>query len=240
MKTAIFIMLLGGSLRAQTNLSFDVLSTRQGDFTNATIIRTTADYALVMHPGGLTRVALSNLPSVLQDKFHCDPNQGAAQVDAAKKKAEESRRARVEQQKRLAALAGPVQNIRVTTILDDYGLCQIQTGNRTARVIVLGLPAWVYEYYGSRGNLESAIANLQLTPVVVTATSRGYGRATAWVAHQVARETLGDANAIKAERLKYLGDQLADLKKNELQYTTIAAYPTGFSVNGVPRWQAVQ
>lgn len=240
MKTTIFIMFLAGSLCAQTNLTFDVLCTGQGDFTNATIIRTTAAYAVVMHPGGLAKVALSNLPPVLQAEFSYEPDKATAYLEAEKRRAGESRRARIEQQKKLAALAGPVQKIRVTAILDGFGLCQIQTTNGTFMAYVIGVPGLVNSYYASRASLENTIASLRTTPIVATATSKGYGRATRGVAHQAAREALADAKELNAETVRYLTEQLADLKKNELQSTTISAYPTGLQDNGIPRWQAVQ
>jgi hypothetical protein len=236
MKTTIIIMLLAGSLCAQTNLTFEILSTGQGDFTNATIIRTTAAYAVVSHPGGLSKVALSNLPPVLQKQFGYDPAKAAAQMEAEKRRADEGRRTRIEQQQKLAALAGPVQNIRVTGIFDSSGLCQIKTTNGTVRAYVVGLPGSVNNYYATLTDLQNRIARLAVAPIVATATSR----AGAGISLRAAEDAHAEAVRQRNEQLRYLREQLADLKKEQLQYTTIAAYPTGLKDSGIPRWQAVQ
>jgi hypothetical protein len=118
---------------------------------------------------------------------------------------------------------------------------QGKDGSReSVKAYLVGLPASVNNYYATRASLENTIASLRTTPIVITATSNGYGRATAGVSHRAAREALADAKELKAEKVKYLTEQLTDLKKSGLQFTTITAYPTGLKDNGIPRWQAVQ
>jgi hypothetical protein len=129
-----------------------------------------------------------------------------------------------------------VQNVRVTAIYDALGSCQIQTAKGTVRVCVLGLPCSVNNYYATRASLQNSIARLSVAPIVATATSRAGTGASLRMMEDAHAKAVRQRN----EQLKYLREQLADLKKEQWESTTIAAYPTGLNDNGIPRWQAVQ
>jgi hypothetical protein len=77
--SAAVCFLIPQSAPANTNeISLDVLLTAQGNFTNATIIRHNPAYAMVDYPGGIVKVADSNLPPDLQNQFGYSPSNAAA------------------------------------------------------------------------------------------------------------------------------------------------------------------
>src|ERR1700690_260153 len=69
---------------AQTNLTFDVLTTAKENYTNATITRVTPTYVVVDFDGGIAKVALHNLSLDIQKRLGYDPAK-AAQFAAAEK-----------------------------------------------------------------------------------------------------------------------------------------------------------
>jgi hypothetical protein len=83
-KIALFLVFAALTVSAQTN--FDVLVCKDASYTNATIIRATPAYLVVSHNDGISKVALTNLPDSLQQKYPYDPEKiaaAAAAVNAA-------------------------------------------------------------------------------------------------------------------------------------------------------------
>ena len=72
----LIVCLLGIAAGAQTN--FEVLHTASLDYSNATIIRTSPAYAVVMYNDGIAKVPWTNLPITLQKQFGYSPAAAAA------------------------------------------------------------------------------------------------------------------------------------------------------------------
>jgi chromosome segregation ATPase len=72
MKVFMLILLAQGVVASETNF-FPMLTAGSTTYTNARITSTTATYAIVWHDGGGSRVALTNLPPELQQRFGYDP-----------------------------------------------------------------------------------------------------------------------------------------------------------------------
>jgi hypothetical protein len=244
------LLLCAFNLRAQTNL--EVLSTLQGDYTNATIIRTNAAYIVVSHLDGVTKVPMTNLPPSLQKRFGYNPTNAAAALAQEKKKADEARAAALARQKYLASLVGQSQPVRCLAIIDGFGQCQISTSNGTSRAYVLGLPSRINSFMSALAALKSGI---ETQTEYSKRLDRQAKRADA-NAPVKARGNVNYVNAAMAERRRAnnlsldaddAAAKLAEMKKQFEQMTsqaaeatTFQAYPTGILDNGLPRWQAVQ
>ncbi len=75
MNKAAFILFLITSVAVAKELHFNVLNTAQGKFTNVTVIPATANSVMVLHAGGATGVAFTNLSSAVQNELGYAPPQ---------------------------------------------------------------------------------------------------------------------------------------------------------------------
>src|ERR1039458_8019186 len=78
----IALFLVGAALTVPAQTNFDVLVCKNASYTNATIIRATLAYLVVTHNDGIAKVALTNLPSSLQQKYKYDPAKATAALAA--------------------------------------------------------------------------------------------------------------------------------------------------------------
>jgi hypothetical protein len=250
MKMILIFLVSTFVVAAQTNLTFDLLITRQGEFQNATIIRTNAAYIIVNHATGIAKIAMTNLSPWLQEKLGYDPVAASNSIAAEKKHDIDLRQAKIDRQKYIASLAGAPQSVRCVSIL-QYGLCELQTTNGVIKAYI-GVPDNVRNFLVRYDQLESGITSQEQ---FATQRARAADRADANA--PVAAE--GDAayvNAAMAQRQQannmvvdanQAADDLANMKsefklmdKRILEATTFTAFPTGTFENGIPRWQAMQ
>src|ERR1035441_2146779 len=78
----IALFLVGAALTVSAQTNFDVLVCKNASYTNATIIRATLAYLVVTHNDGIAKVALTNLPNSLQQKYKYDPDKATAALAA--------------------------------------------------------------------------------------------------------------------------------------------------------------
>src|ERR1017187_5869758 len=100
----IALFLVGAALTVSAQTNFDVLVCKNASYTNATITRATPAYLVVMHNAGVEKVALTNLPDTLREKYPYDPDKAAAALAAEEKKQQDAIKAKEENAKSLAAL----------------------------------------------------------------------------------------------------------------------------------------
>jgi hypothetical protein len=88
MKAFTLLILSAGMTAGQTNdVHFDILRTLDGHaFTNATITRTTAAFAIVDFDGGGAKIPLTNLPTGIQRQFGFNKTNAAAEIALAESK----------------------------------------------------------------------------------------------------------------------------------------------------------
>jgi hypothetical protein len=195
---------------------------------------------------------MTNLPPELQSKFGYDPQKAAAQLAAEKQHAEEVRKADIERQKKLAALAGPVQAVRLVSIVDDYGLCEIETAKGIIKAYVLGVPddvrSFLTRYQQLRNTLAEQAAYAKRAKAAADRADAnapvGASGDAAYVqaanAQRVAANNLLVDAKQAAESVEQTKEELSDMKAKLGESTTFNAYPTGLKDNGTDRWQAVQ
>jgi hypothetical protein len=93
-------MLSSGLVASPSDLHFDVLHTLEGKaFTNATITRVTAAYAIVDFDGGGIKIALTNLPEGIRNQVGFDSQRAQEEINADKQKKKDT------EQKRMAAIS---------------------------------------------------------------------------------------------------------------------------------------
>jgi hypothetical protein len=235
---------------AQTN--FEVLSTSQGDYTNASILRRHPAYIVVSHLNGITKVPLTNLPPSLQKQFGYNPTNAAAALAREKKQADAARAAALARQKYLASLVGQIQPVRCLAIIDGFGQCQISTSNGTSRAYVLGLPSRINSFMTSMTALKSGIeAQAEYSKRLDGQAKRADPNAPVYARGKVNNFNAAMAERRRAKNLSMEADnaaaKLAEMRKQlelmtsqAVEATTFQAYPTGILDNSIPRWQAVQ
>ena len=232
MKTVLFLLAAVLSATAQTKPDWEVFSTLQGDFTNATVIRTNPAYLVVSHQNGISKVAFTNLSPELQNRYGYDPAKAAAALENEKAHARLVAAQRIEYENALAKLRGPQEQIIVKALLDDFGQCDTSVG----KIYLLGVPASVASYYAQHASLQAALAQAQGMPntATVSGTFRNL-RAEKNALHR------SEASAQKQNTaaITQLQNQLTALEKTQTKATTVNAYSTGLKDNGIPRWQVV-
>jgi hypothetical protein len=264
MKTTLALLLVVAALTVSAQTNFDVLICKNASYTNATITRTTPAYAVVSYDGGLVKVAMTNLPDALQKQFGYDPVKAAAILDAEKQKRLADIKAQAERQKYIASLRGSNQVIRVVTLLDGFGQCLISSSNviqggyaRQQQVYLLGLPAQVSDYLNRFNQLKIDVADYQVrvdnyqraadaaynsAPSEVSASGDASFVASAINSASVQMADAGQMEANADAGQKKLHDMKSDLENmaaNLIPNSTVIAYPTGLSDNGMARWQCV-
>jgi len=93
MKAVAMLLFIAGLASAQTNdAHFDILRTLDGQsFTNATITRTTAAFAIVDFDGGGLRIAFTNLSADIQKRFGFDPAKAQTELDVQARRKQEAK-----------------------------------------------------------------------------------------------------------------------------------------------------
>jgi hypothetical protein len=245
---------------AQTN--FDVLVCANASYTNATIVRATPAYVVVDFDGGIAKVCLTNLPPLLQEKYHYDPAAAAKALadETARLKAARSQVAaqQLAQQKYLASLVGTNETVKVSDIFEAnaFGgtLCQMTEG----KVLIAGLKEDLIDFLVRKKQLTQAIADFSdkidrdqinadnaeaNAPTSVMASgSEAFVDAAMASANAQANTANNMESYVQREQIALgrMQDELAQMQSKEDAMTTITAYPTGQSYGGNPIWQCSQ
>jgi len=254
-------MIASGAL-SQNNSHFDVLETKQGNFTNALVYPANASGVVVNYDGGIAAVSFTNLSSALQKQLGYDPTKAAAEAAALIQRKIRDNQIAQKAAIKAAAFASLAQNIRIIEIIDNFGRCRIQTTNGTMKVRMMGTPKSVDDYFDAFKNLQAKIdeqtaqvensrlaarqAEANVPDVPMTVVTGGYGYDADYYAARTAEidrrrilaKTLAANAANAAENLDKMKSQLAELKEKEKDATTIQAYPTGELYGELPSWQA--
>lgn len=248
MKTLLFFLLSSSvALAANTNeIFFDVLHTAQGDFTNATIIRTTPAYAVVDWPNGLAKVALTNLSPELQKRFGYDPQKAAALVAAEKQHAADVLKQQIEYQKYVASLRGTNQVIRVMTVPDSYGRCQTSVGSVIVQNVPSSVSSWIAHYNQLSSDIpvfaQKVLNDTKAAERADAFAPTGAGGDAAYVAAAMSQRDRATQMVLNAndesDRLKQMEAELDSMTVTVTENTSIVAYPTGLNHSGIPIWQA--
>jgi hypothetical protein len=147
-KLALFFSLVALTAWAQTNeIRYPELVTKMRTFTNAHVGTVTAAWVTILDDSGGARVAITNLPDWLQKQLGYSPEKAVAQMKSESERRHRELAAKIEQEKFLASMATNATSIHVSALLDDYGLCEIESTHGIQRVYMVGLPARVSGYY---------------------------------------------------------------------------------------------
>ena len=246
------LLILGfaGAVVAQTNEAvIPVLTAGDQSFTNARITHVTPAYAVVSYDGGIVQVALSNLPAAYQEKYDYNPVE-AANYLANKRQEEMQARARVQAQQAayqryVASLAGTNQAIRVISINADLAFpqCTVETKSGTRDINLKNLPDSVRDYLSRLKQLRSDVAGYEervddytraakradaLAPASTMVYTGGGSSDANTAMDQRARANLmmNTAEDMKNQLHKMKAD-LAEMESEEVEKTTVLAYPTG-------------
>jgi hypothetical protein len=224
---------------AQTN--FDVLVCANASYTNATIVRATPAYVVVDFDGGIAKVCLTNLPELLQEKYHYDPA-AAEKALAAETAREKSARDQVvaqqlAQQKYLASLAGPVETITIQSITDEHLVGSLTCETSSGTILISGLPDSVMKYIRQKDWTANEIDRLQNEKITATSTVNDPNDPDpGFTAQMNAQAALDDAIADKRERIADLKEKLEALNDTP-EKADARAYPTGQSYGGMAIWK---
>jgi hypothetical protein len=249
------LILLAAAVQAQTNeLTFTVLETAQGNYTNATITRHNPAFAYVIHNGGSEKISCGELPAELQRQFGYSPSNAATwilnQANATKVAKIKDAANAAARAKLLASLVGPVQTVRLIAIVDNFGQCVIATSNGSAQVYMVGLPGpaknALLNYLDLKNRVENysvTVKNMARTAERVSAAAPVAAAGSAeYVNAAMAEATRANNMILNAREAK---EDLSDMKTRMEEMamelpnaTTFTAYSTGLKDNGIPRWQA--
>ena len=235
----LIVCLLGIAAGAQTN--FEVLHTASLDYSNATIIRTSPAYAVVMYNDGIAKVPWTNLPITLQKQFGYSPAAAAAFAIQEKQKHIAELQAKNDYARKMASLRGTNRLVQVTSVIDEFGQCTISCPTASGRVYLIGLPASVNAFYTRREELQNAIADLKNTPITVSETVKDPNDPDpAFTARLAVQNALENAKDARADKLGEAKEELSDLNATATESTTVWAYPTGLTYAGLPEWKTAQ
>jgi hypothetical protein len=247
MKMMFTLLLIVAAVTVSAQTNFDVLVCKNASYINATIMRATPSYLVVSHNDGISKVALTNLPFSLQQRYHYDPTNAAAAIAAEEKHRLDVIKARAEQAKYLASLRGTNQVIQVKSVLDSFGQCDTSAG----RIYITGLPSSVSGYLAQYYQLKAAIADNQVRAEnMARAADRADANAAVGASgdaayvnavmakRQQANNMIQNANEA-AENLSKMKSNLTEMKMGLIQNTTVVAFPTGQKSNGMDQWQCV-
>jgi hypothetical protein len=244
------VLLAAGSLGAQTNEIFPVLSTDGQSYTNARITHMTPASALIECDGGSVQIALSNLPPALQRKFGYDPAT-AAQYLADKKQQEIVTRAaaarrRADYQKTIALLAGTNQPVRILSVngYAGYFKCTVQIGEETREVCVSHLPDSVGDFISQLNQRRSDVAAYEgrvdnyVSAAKAANVALPPGLKQIHYDSQYAQSNLMALTADDMQKkLAKMKADLAAMESASADKTTVLAYPTGQSWDGADIWE---
>jgi hypothetical protein len=245
MKIKLILLAVLGACSVQAQTNFDMLFCKDATYTNATIIRATPAYVVVDHAGGIAKVALTNLPDVLQHFYHYDPVAAAMAVANESNKLAQARSdvlaQKIARQKYLFALVGKTELITIKSATDQQlpgGLtCEISSSSGMATVLISGLPDSVIQYVNLKNSIPRRIDYLVNTPITATATvSDPNDPDPAFTAKLNSDSALADAKLARDDKVYELKEQLKDLK-DEPEKAEVRAYPTGQSYSGMMIWQ---
>jgi hypothetical protein len=251
--TVLAVLLAAGSLGAQTNEIFPILSAGGQLYTNACITHTTPASAVIEHDGWSVQIALSNLPPALQRKFGYDPAT-AAQYLADKKRQEIATRAAVakrqaDYEKAIASLAGTNQPIRILSVngYAGYLKCSVQTKAGTRNVCVNHLPDSVGNFISQLNQMRSDVAAYEgrvddyvraAKAAADAAVPTGGMKGDMDYDSQRAQASQMAANADGMQnQLAKMKSDLAAMESESVEKTTVLAYPTGQSWDGAEIWE---
>jgi hypothetical protein len=222
------IVALVFSATAQTN--FDVLICQNASYTNATIIRATPAYVVVDHSGGIAKVALTNLPTILQIKYHYDPAAAEDAINEESLRADKSRKevaARAEAYKKyLASLAGPVKTIHLNYILSDNTIGGAVYDTSVGTIQLSGVPEDLNSKLRRAGELINEIKHLKTDPIVATASVSNSGD-DQFNAQMAVDDALQAAKNSRDAKLAAAKDEQTDLKDDLEKSAEIRANNTG-------------
>jgi hypothetical protein len=224
MKAWAIALFFPGLLAAQTNDFYPVLETRDGcRFTNAEISRVTAAYATVFYDGGGKRIALTNLPEGLQKKYHFDPAAAANQQ-------------REDEVKRAKALAQFETQLQQTSVAESWrGEPDVEISNHIEHIVIPDLPKPVMEFLNKLNSTQDALGQVR----TANESQRQYAANQRAIAEAMlvdnpnyeSQHTIAGLAVAKSSeqitQINQLTDDLAALKREQMQQTSIIARPTG-------------
>jgi hypothetical protein len=202
------------SVRADTNI-IAVLTTANGiSYTNARIDRTTPIEAFVWYDGGITRVALTNLPESLKQKYPYDTN-AAAQFLAAEK------------QKKQADTAAEQSRLQAT----QEHIASLAKNARWINIVDVRLVGTHAQYKAVLNGVQTAIylnnAPTSLYPAVIQFAMDQRAAEGNYVNAALSGDGVGKSLALQSAR------DAADEKP------MVKAYATETTYGGIPVWQSV-
>jgi hypothetical protein len=236
-----FILVIGDSLKAQTNDFIPFLFAGNECYTNAQIIRANPAYAVVDHAGGITKIAMSNLPAVLQRKFDYSPSNAAAFLAAENKTIKQRTLNQAKRQSQInasqKASRGTAQVILVESIVDEsFGQPKCDTTSGT--ILLRDLPESTREFLLKRQKLAADIDALENSKIVVRTTAQNTGD-DVFYSQMAADNLLYNALLDKKEKLASMRDSLKQMESQSGSKTSIRAYFTGQSYGGFEIWEYV-
>ena len=232
-------LLIALPLGAQTNDLIPILTCGEQSFTNARISLASPAYATISHEGGISQIALSNLPAEYQSRYGYNPTNAAAFLAAQRQRERDAHQRFVAHENAAAAVAGPAETLHIAAILDEttYGgipLCAVHhSGSHqgAGTILVKSIPGPVSDFLHRYQKLKADINTVETTPVTATATGPNRKAARRAANREVAQEK----QAGKAQ-LKDLKAQLSDMEKLFKDNTVVRACPTGQNWSGYEIW----
>jgi hypothetical protein len=241
------LMTFAPSAFTQTNF-YPLLECKNRAYTNATIESVTPATVTIFWDGGGERIAITNLPPELLNRYHYDPQDAQAYLDAqAAKKTTAKERADQE----LAAIArardslGPAQKIRILKVISVWHL-QIEAEGKVSDAYIHNLPP---DFLSSLAEIDQAKVEVaQLEAQVAqeqNAASQPGPNTNPGSRNYRAQQAAANAqkNAAKTAHSAAAGDAAALAKARsrlkELEsHTTISAGPTDYLTSwGVRQWE---
>jgi hypothetical protein len=250
------VLLAAGSLGAQTNEIFPVLSAGGQLYTNACITHTTPVSAVIEYDGGSVQIALSNLPPALQRKFGYDPAKAAPYLADKKRQEIAARAAMAKRQadyaKAVASLSGTNRPVRILSVngYAGYLKCTVQTQEGTREVCVNHLPDSVRDFISQLNQMRSEVADYEkrvdnyvraAKTAQALVPAAGMTGDKTFVNAAMTQRAQASQMAVTADDMqKQLAKMKADLAAMEsalVEKTTVLAYPTGQSWDGAEIWE---
>jgi hypothetical protein len=240
------LMTFAPSAFTQTNF-FPLLECKNRAYTNATIESATPATVTIFWDGGGERIAITNLPPELLNRYHYDPQEAQAYLDAqaARKTAAKDRA-----DQELAAIArakdtlGPAQKIRIVKVISAWRL-QIEAEGKVSDAYVHNLPP---DFLSSLAELDQARIEIARLEAQVAqeqnAASQPGPNANPGSRNYRAQQAAANAQKNAAKTAHSAAGDAAALTKaksrlKELEsHTTISAGPTDYLTSwGVRQWE---
>ena len=142
-------------------IDFETLAAGGNIYTNAVITRVTPAYVAVAYQGGLTQIAMSNLPAADQARFGYDPEKAAQFLKEEDRRQSERRAAYFARHAALMARPGTNRLVRIKAIIDETSnggipLCAADVPGDG--ILVSNFPDPVRQFLARYGRLQADVA----------------------------------------------------------------------------------